>query len=53
MGRDLTQWSLDKLYISEIYRRCLFVVFTTRSNHIRVISARDMNKKEGRECELL
>ncbi len=28
--------------------RKLFVAFTTRSNNIRVISARDMNKKEKR-----
>jgi hypothetical protein len=27
-------------------RRFLFVVFTIRGNNIRVISARDMNKKE-------
>lgn len=26
--------------------RCLFVVFTVRNNRVRVISARDMNKKE-------
>ncbi|TSA08911.1 MAG: BrnT family toxin [Deltaproteobacteria bacterium] len=53
MEKDLTQWSLDKLYISEIYRRYLFIVFTIRSNRIRVISARDMNKKERREYESL
>lgn len=28
--------------------RLLFIVFTIRSNKIRVISARDMNKKERR-----
>ena len=28
------------------FNRLLFVVFTIRNNHIRVISARDMNKKE-------
>jgi len=26
--------------------RCLFIVFTTRNEFIRVISARDMNKRE-------
>ena len=26
--------------------RFLFIVFTIRKNHIRIISARDMNKKE-------
>ncbi|MFX0195841.1 MAG: BrnT family toxin [Candidatus Hodarchaeota archaeon] len=32
--------------------RLLFVVFTIRSNKIRVISARDMNRKERRlYCE--
>ncbi|MDD5451876.1 MAG: BrnT family toxin [Desulfovibrionales bacterium] len=34
-------------------QRYLFVVFTIRSNRIRVISARDMNKKERREYESL
>ena len=29
-------------------RRLLFVVFTTRGTRIRVISARDMNRKERR-----
>lgn len=29
--------------------RLLFIVFTIRSNKIRVISARDQNKKERRE----
>jgi uncharacterized DUF497 family protein len=28
------------------FRRLLFVVFTIRGNRIRVISARDMNRKE-------
>lgn len=28
--------------------RLLFVVFTVRNNHIRVISARDMSRKERR-----
>ena len=28
------------------FNRLLFVVFTIRNNHIRIISARDMNKKE-------
>ncbi len=28
------------------FNRLLFVVFTIRYNHIRIISARDMNKKE-------
>ncbi len=31
--------------------RLLFIVFTLRSNKIRVISARDMNKKEMKEYE--
>jgi len=26
--------------------RCLFLVFTTRGNKIRIISARDINQKE-------
>ena len=30
------------------FGRLLFVVFTIRSNRIRVISARDMNRKEKR-----
>lgn len=30
-------------------KRLLFVVFTIRNNHIRVISARDMNRKEKKE----
>ncbi|MDP2993295.1 MAG: BrnT family toxin [Deltaproteobacteria bacterium] len=34
-------------------QRYLFVVFTIRSNYIRVISARDMNKKERKEYESL
>ncbi|MDO9463429.1 MAG: BrnT family toxin [Deltaproteobacteria bacterium] len=34
-------------------QRYLFVVFTIRSNRIRVISARDMNKKERKEYESL
>ncbi|MEW5949816.1 MAG: BrnT family toxin [Thermodesulfobacteriota bacterium] len=34
-------------------QRYLFVVFTIRGNRIRVISARDMNKKERKEYELL
>lgn len=34
-------------------QRYLFVVFTIRANRIRVISARDMNKKERKEYELL
>ena len=28
------------------FNRLLFVVFTIRNNHIRIISARDMSKKE-------
>ena len=32
-------------------RRLLFVVFTIRKNKIRVISARDMNKKERKTYE--
>lgn len=31
--------------------RLLFVVFTIRNNKIRVISARDMNRKERRQYE--
>jgi hypothetical protein len=31
--------------------RRLFIVFTLRSNKIRIISARDMNKKEKQEYE--
>ncbi|VAV84361.1 hypothetical protein MNBD_DELTA01-1324, partial [hydrothermal vent metagenome] len=30
-------------------RRYLFVVFTLRADRIRVISARDMNRKEKKE----
>ena len=30
-------------------KRLLFVVFTVRGNQIRVISARDMNRKEKKE----
>jgi uncharacterized DUF497 family protein len=33
---------------TDTYRR-LFIVFTIRNNLIRVISARDMNRKERRE----
>jgi uncharacterized protein len=33
--------------------RKLFVVFTTRGNLIRVISARDMNRKERKSYEAL
>ena len=33
--------------------RLLFIVFTTRKNLIRVISARDMNRKERRFYESL
>jgi hypothetical protein len=29
--------------------RWLFVAFTIRDNHIRVISARDMNQKESKK----
>lgn len=32
-------------------RRLIFIVFTIRNNKIRVISARDQNKKERREYE--
>jgi uncharacterized DUF497 family protein len=32
-------------------KRLLFVVFTIRSNQIRVISARDMNRKEKKEYQ--
>lgn len=32
-------------------RRLLFVVFTIRKDLIRVISARDMNRKENKEYE--
>lgn len=31
--------------------RLLFVVFTVRNNHVRVISARDCDKKERKEYE--
>lgn len=31
--------------------RLLFLVFTVRKNKLRVISARDMNKKERRACQ--
>lgn len=44
MGNEKISYLLGKMELN----RYIFLVFTIRENLIRVISARDMNKKEKR-----
>jgi len=49
---DIKHSKAEKRYYSLAHtdiKRFLFIVFTIRKNKIRIISARDMNKKERRE----
>ena len=52
---DLEHSSTEKRYYAlgrSDEKRFLFIVFTVRNNKIRVISARDMSRKERKEYEL-
>lgn len=47
--KDILHSGTEERYIllgSTRHRRILFIVFTVRNRQIRVISARDLNKKE-------
>lgn len=52
--KDALHSRLEKRYIfigKTKRKRLLFIVFTVRNNFIRIISARDLNKKERRLYE--